>query len=276
MIIDGKKLSQDIIAKLKEERKSFTFNIRLAVILVGDNSAALSFIKQKEKIAKELDVDFRLYQYPVSIKTKALRAQVNHISRLPTTKGVVVQLPLPKSIQTQTVLNGIIGRKDPDVLSENNLGKFYTQRLPILPPVVAAIRFLVETYKIPLVGKNVLIIGRGPLVGKPLALWFIHQGATVTVANSHTQNLIDYTQKAEIIVSSAGQPHLITSEMVSSKVIIFDAATVSENNKLQGDCDLEGLKDKVSLITPVPGGLGPLTVAFLFQNLFTLLKLKSF
>lgn len=272
MIIDGKKLSQEIITQLKEERKKFSFNIRLAVILVGDNPASLSFIRQKEKVAQEIGIDFRLYQYPVNIKTKELRAQIGLISRLPATHGVVVQLPLPKSIQTQAVLNGILRYKDPDVLSENNLGKFYTQRLLILPPVVAAISFLIETYKIPLLGKNVLVIGRGSLVGKPLALWFIHQGATVTVANSHTQNLIDYTQKAEIIVSSAGQPHLITKEMVSDGTIIFDAATVSENNRLQGDCDFEELKDKAALITPVPGGLGPLTVVFLYKNLFKLLR----
>jgi methylenetetrahydrofolate dehydrogenase (NADP+)/methenyltetrahydrofolate cyclohydrolase len=272
MVIDGKQLAQDIIEELKKERELIPKKIRLAVVLVGDNPASLSFIKQKEKIAKELNIDFRLYQYPETIKTKELRKKVNEICRVTYNRGVVVQLPLSDSINSQVVLNALLPLKDPDILSEKNLGGFYTNRLKVLPPVVEAIRFLLEKYQINPEGKNVLIIGRGQLVGKPIGLWFIHQRTTVTVANSQTKNLENLIKTADIIVTSAGKPNLITAEMVKEGVVIFDAAVVSEAGKLKGDCDFDSLKDKVALITPVPGGIGPMTVAFLFKNLLALAK----
>jgi len=272
MVIDGKKLSEEIIEELKKERELIPKKIRLAVVLVGDNPASLSFIKQKEKVAKELNIDFRLYQYEDSIKTKELRKKVNEICRVTYNRGVVIQLPLPDSINSQVVLNALLSLKDPDILSEKNLGGFYTNRLKVLPPVVEVIKFLLGKYQINPEGKNVLIIGRGQLVGKPVGLWFIHQRATVTVANSQTKNLENLLKTADIIVTSAGKLNLITAEMVKDGVVIFDAAVLSEAGKLKGDCDFDSLKDKAALITPVPGGIGPLTVAFLFKNLLEMVK----
>jgi len=272
MIIDGKQLAQEIIEELKKERELIPKKIRLAVVLVGDNSASLSFIKQKEKVAKELSIDFRLYQYPETIKTKELRKKVSDICRVTYNRGIVVQLPLPDSINSQVVLNAVLPLKDPDILSEKNLGAFYANRSIVLPPVVEAIKFLLGKYQINPEGKNVLIIGRGQLVGKPVGLWFIHQRATVTVANSQTKNLENLLKTAEIIVSSAGIPGLIKGEMIQKGTVIFDAAVVSEAGKLKGDCDLDSVKDKAVLLTPVPGGLGPLVVAFLFKNLLELVK----
>ena len=272
MVIDGKQLAAEIVKELKKERQEINKKIRLAVVLVGDNPASLSFVKQKEKIAKILNIDFRLYQYPETIKTKELRQKISEISRVTFNRGLVVQLPLPSHINSQVVLNAILPLKDPDVLCEKNLGKFYVNRLDILPPVVASIKYLLEKYRVNIEGKNVLIIGRGQLVGKPAALWFLNQRATVIIANSKTQNLEEFTQKADIIITSAGVPKLITKEMIKPNVVIFDAAVVSEAGKLVGDCDFEAVKEKASLITPVPGGLGPLTVAFLFKNLLELVK----
>ena len=272
MVIDGKQLASEIIEELKKEREAILKKIRLAVVLVGDNPASLSFIKQKEKVAQELNIDFRLYQYPETIKTKELRKKVSEICRVTYNRGVVVQLPLPASINSQVVLNAILPLKDPDILSEKNLGGFYVNRLIVLPPVIEAIKFLLKKYQIPIEGKIVLLIGRGQLVGKPAALWFINQRATVIVANSKTQNLQDLIKMADIIVSSAGVPNLITGEMVKQGVVIFDSAVVSEAGKLKGDSDFDSLQDKAALLTPVPGGLGPLTVAFLFKNLLELVK----
>ena len=272
MVIDGKQLASEIIEELKKEREAIPKKIRLAVVLVGDNPASLSFIKQKEKIAQELNIDFRLYQYPETIKTKELRKKVSAICRVTYNRGIVVQLPLPASINSQVVLNAILTLKDPDILSEKNLGGFYVNRLIVLPPVIEAIKFLLKKYQIPIEGKIVLLIGRGQLVGKPAALWFINQRATVIVANSKTQNLQDLIKMADIIVSSAGVPNLITGEMVKQGVVIFDSAVVSEAGKLKGDSDFDSLQDKAALLTPVPGGLGPLTVAFLFKNLLELVK----
>ena len=272
MVIDGKKLAQEIIEELKKEREKIPKKIRLAIVLVGNDPASLSFIKQKEKIAKEIGIDTRIYQYADSIKTKDLRKKVGEICRVTFNRGVIVQLPLPFSINTQVVLNAILPQKDPDILCERNLGSFYTGRLEILPPVLASIKFLLEKYQIKIEGKNVLIIGRGRLVGKPVNLWFISQRATVIIANSKTKDLKGFISKADIIVSSAGKPGLITGDLIKKGTVIFDAAVVSEDGKLKGDCDFDSVKDKVGFITPVPGGIGPLCVAFLFKNLFKLVK----
>lgn len=272
MVIDGKKLAQEIIEELKEERKKISKKIRLAIILVGDDSASLSFIKQKERVAKEIGIDTRIYRYEDSIKTKELRKKVGEICRVTHNRGIIVQLPLPSSINTQVVLNAILPQKDPDILCERNLGTFYTERLKTLPPVLAGIKFLLEKYQINIEGKNVLIIGRGRLVGKPASLWFTNQRATVIVANSKTKDLKEFISKADIIVSSAGKPGLITGDLIKKGVVIFDAAVVSESGKLVGDCDFDSVKDKAEFITPVPGGIGPLCVAFLFKNLLELVK----
>jgi len=275
MIIDGKKLAQEIIEELKKEREKIAKKIRLAVILVGNNPASLSYIKQKEKVAKEIGIDTRIYQYVDSIKTKELRKKVGEICRVTYNRGVIVQLPLPSSINAQVVLNGILPEKDPDILCEKNLGTFYTERLKILPPVLASIKFLLEKYKIDIEGKNVLIIGRGRLVGKPASLWFINQRATVITANSKTKDLKELISKSDIIISSAGKHGLITGDLIKKGVVIFDAAVVSEDGKLKGDCDFDSVKDKAKFITPVPGGIGPLCVAFLFKNLLELVKLET-
>jgi len=271
MIINGKELAQEIIKELKEERKKISKKIRLAIVLVGNNPASLSFIKQKEKIAKEIKIDTRIYQYEDSIKTKELRKKVGEICRVTYNRGIIVQLPLPLSINTQVVLNAILPQKDTDILCERNLGSFYTNRLQVLPPVLASIKFLLEKYKIDIEGKNVLIIGRGRLVGKPASSWFINQRATVIVANSKTKDLKEFISKADIIITSAGKPGLITGDLIKKGAVIFDAAVVSEDGKLKGDCD-DSAKDKAGFITPVPGGIGPLCVAFLFKNLLELVK----
>ena len=272
MLVDGKKLSQEIIEQLKKERKQIAKKIRLATILIGNSPASLSFVKQKAKVGKKIDIDFRLYRYPEGIKTKELRHQVGKIARIEANRGLVVQLPLPPTINPQAVLNGILPQKDVDVLTETNLGKFYTGRLPILPPVVAAINFILDKHQISLRGKNVLVIGQGKLVGKPTAVWAMNQGATVISANINTKNLSSFMKIADVIITGAGKPNLISGEVVAKDVIIFDAAVMTINGKLRGDCDLDSLKDKARLITPVPRGLGPLTVAFLYRNLLELTK----
>lgn len=275
MIIDGRQLASEIIEELKQERKKIAKKIRLAVVLVGNDSASLSFIKQKEKICQELEIDFRLYQYPLDIKTKELRQKISQICRNNYNRGVVVQLPLPEQIKSQSVLNAVLPLKDCDCLSEKNLGQFYTFRSRILPPTVAAIKFILEKYQILVRGENVLVIGRGQLVGKPAALWFMNEGATVLVSNSKTKDLKELLKWADIIVSSAGVPNLINGDDIKEGVVVIDAAVVSEAGQLKGDCSFNSVKEKTKIITPVPGGIGPLTVAFLFKNLLTLTKLQK-
>jgi len=272
MIVDGKQLAQEIIEGLKLEFNKITGKTRLAVVLVGQDPASLSFIKQKQKIAQTLGIEFKLYQYPEDIKVKDLRKKVGEICKVTANKGVVVQLPLPSHINNQVILNAILKEKDVDVLCEKNLGAYYLNRLNVLPPVVSVIAYIIKKYEVDVSGKNVLIIGRGNLVGKPASMYFINQGATVISTNKHTSDLESFIKKADIIVSGAGQPDLIKGDMVKDGVVIFDAAVVEESGKLTGDCDFESVSKKASLITPVPGGIGPMTVAMLYMNLLILIK----
>ncbi|MGB9680953.1 MAG: tetrahydrofolate dehydrogenase/cyclohydrolase catalytic domain-containing protein [Minisyncoccia bacterium] len=271
-IIDGQKLSFEIIESLKKEREKIKEKILFGVILVGNNPASLSFVNKKKGVAKQLNIDFRLYQFPEDIRTKELRGEVSKICRIPFMRGVIVQLPLPNHINSPVVLNAILGDKDPDLLNERNLGKFYNNRSRIFPPVVKAIDFLKEKYKIKFEGKNIVIIGGGFLTGKPLALYFLNQKVSFTLLEKDQKDINIFLKKADIIFSAAGQPNLIKGGHLKKGVIIFDLAYNFYKGKVIGDCERESVLKKAKIYSPVPGGIGPLTIAFLFANLIELTK----
>jgi methylenetetrahydrofolate dehydrogenase (NADP+)/methenyltetrahydrofolate cyclohydrolase len=275
IIIDGKKLAVEIIQDLKKEREKIKEKIKLGVILVGDSASALSFIKRKKEVAKKLAIDFRVYLYPSTIKSKDLRKEVSKICRIPEMKGVVVQLPLPEKINTPTVLNAILEDKDPDCLSERNLAKFYNNRSIIKPPTVSAIDFLLKKYRVNLKNKNILIIGAGYLTGKPLAVYFLNQKISFTVLEKDYKNQDKILKNADIIFSGTGKPNLIKGKSLKKGIIIFDLSFNFYHKKIVGDCEKESVIKKASLYSPVPGGIGPLTVAFLYSNLLTLIKNKN-
>lgn len=270
IIIDGNRLAQEIIEAARSKVLSIKKKLRLASILVGENEAALSFLKQKETAAKEAGIDFRLYRFPEDIATSQLRKRLAEIVHLDQNSGVIVQLPLPQHRNTQYLLNAITPQKDVDCLSERSLGAFLTGRSKILPPSVAALKFLFEKYGIEPKGKTAVIVGAGRLIGRPVALWLIQQEANVIILNEYAQNIAEFTKKADILVSGAGKPNLITEDMVPNNGFVFDFGFSKENGKIVGDVAFEEVKNKVSLITPVPGGMGPLTVAFLIKNVLTL------
>jgi len=194
------------------------------------------------------------------------------ICRKPDISGVVIQLPLPESLQNndQEILNIVPQEKDIDILSEENLGKFYTGNLSVLPPVVGAISHLLNSYKISVKGKDILLVGAGRLVGFPLAIWLLKQKATVSVINEFTEDASFFLKKADIVISGVGKPNLIKGSMVKNGVVIIDAGTSLRKGKLKGDVDFKSVSKKASHIAPVPGGVGPLTVAYLLENLVKL------
>ncbi len=271
-IINGKKLAEKILADLKKEIEKRRLKLKLAVVLVGDNPVSQIFINQKEKACKKIGVGFKLYQFDKKISAQELKKEVENIAKMPSNSGIVIQLPLPLSIDVQEILNAVPLEKDIDVLSERSLGKFSQKTLPILPPTVRGISFLLKKYRIKIKGKNIVIVGAGRLVGYPLAIWFLQERATVSVLNEFTKDTISFTQKADILVSGVGKPNLIKGDMVKKGVVVIDAGVSMVEQKLVGDVDFKSVSKKASYITPVPGGVGPMTVACLLENLVKLKK----
>lgn len=270
MIIDGKKLAKKILGELKREIEKKRLKLKLAVVLVGESPVSKIFIKEKQKACEFVGIGFQWFQFPSKISSPKLKKEIEKIVRNPAISGVVIQLPLPKRLNSQEILNLISSQKDVDVLSEKNIAKFCTGTLPILPPTVSGISRLLKEYKVDIKGKNIVLIGAGRLIGLPLTVWLTREKATVSVVNKFTKNISYFTKKADIIISGVGKPNLITGKMVKKGVVIIDAGTTSEKGKSGGDINFKSVSKKASYITPVPGGVGPMTVACLLENLVKL------
>jgi len=282
-LLDGKKIAKKITIKLKKQIKDKNLKLNLSAVLIGNNPISEVFLRQKEKICQKIGVGFRLFKFPEKISIQKLKEEINQIVLDPDNSGIIIQLPLPPKFNTQEILNLIPPEKDIDVLSEKSLGKFY-QALPsfssknlggqgalaILPPVVSAISKFFQHYKIKIKGKNVVIIGAGRLVGLPTALWLLKEKATVTVLNEFSKNFSDFTKKADILISGVGKPNLIKGNMIKKGVVIIDAGTNIEKGVLKGDIDFASVSKRASFLTPVPGGIGPVTTACLLENLLIL------
>jgi len=275
-LLKGQKIAQTILENLKKEIEASGLRLRLAVVLVGENSVSRVFIRQKEKIADSLGIDFKLFHFSEDVSFSNLKKEIQEICVDPENSGVVIQLPLPPALRKndQEILNIIPSEKDPDILSENNLGKFYSDTLRALPPVVAAISYLFDNYNINPEEKNVLLVGTGRLVGFPLAVWLLKKEATVSAINKFTKDISFFTQKADIIISGVGKPGLIKGDMIKEGAVIIDAGASSEKGKTLGDVDIKSVEEKAGCLSPVPGGVGPLTVACLFENLVKLCHKK--
>ena len=271
-ILDGKKLAEKILANLKKEAEKFKPRLSLAVVQVGENLISQVFINQKKKACEKIGVGFKLFKFPAKIKDSELKKAIEKIVKIPANSGVIIQLPLPKRFFPEDFLNLITEEKDVDVLSEHSLGKFYQGTLEILPPTVNGILQLLKDYKIVLKGKNVVIVGAGRLVGFPLATQLLKAKATLSVLNEFTKDAPFFTKKADILVSAVGKPNLIKGNVVKRGVVIIDAGSSRKNGKVVGDVDFKSASKKASHITPVPGGVGPLTVACLLENLVKLNK----
>lgn len=277
MIIDGKKMAEEIKNSLREKILSFKTKPRLAIVKVDTSAVTEKFLNQKMKFTEDIGASFRIYDFPENVSTSQLRKKVSEIVHIEKNTGVIVQLPLPKSINTQYILDAIPPQKDPDVLSSKGFGLFSSGRLKVLPPVVGAIEHILMAYSVQLTAKNVVVFGAGRLVGKPVAVWLMNQGATVSVLNEYTLDAKRFTLDADIIISGVGKPGIIIPEMVKEGVIVIDCGTsiggsdAKSERALLGDIDSEVAK-KASIFTPTPGGVGPLTIAMLFSNLVQMAK----
>lgn len=272
ILLDGQRLANKILENLKQEIKQRQLKLKLAVVLVGQDSASLTFVRKKQAAAKKIGIGFSLHKFSEQISTEELKKEIFKIVQSPEISGVVIQLPLPKEINTAEILNLVAPEKDPDVLSETGFKNFESGVLNILPPTVGAINYLLQEYKIDLSGKNIALVGAGRLVGKPVAAWLRLQGIDFSVVDKNTIDVQNITQKADVLISGVGKYGLINGEMVKDGAIVFDAGTTKENGKTVGDVDFKSVAKKASYITPVVGGVGPLTVACLLENLIKLQK----
>lgn len=269
-LLEGKKIAESILKDLGKETKNKS--LKLVIVLVGEDPASLIFVKEKERACKKIGIGFELLKLPSDIKQDELEKRIREIAEEESVSGLVVQLPLPKALNAQKVLDIVPLGKDTDVLSQDAFEKFETGSSLILPPVVAAVDCLLREYKIEIKDKKVVLVGLGKVVGLPLSVWISRKGIKFEVIEKLTENPGLILQKAEVIISGVGRPGLIKGEYVKEGAVIIDAATVLNNGRLVGDIDLESVSAKAGFLTPVPGGVGPLTVAFLLSNLIKLNK----
>lgn len=245
------------------------FGPELHVIYVGENPTIEKFIGVKQRYGEKVGAKTIVHRFPSDISEEDLVRKIRRLGAEKNPGGMIVQLPLPKHFDTQKVLNAIPEEKDVDVLSEKACEKFAhcAHGEPrFMPPVAGAVKVILERGGVKLPGKKILVIGEGRLVGKPVIAWLSRERADFTVANSKTANLPELLKKADIIISGAGKPGMIQPHMIKQGVVLIDAGTTEEAGKVAGDVD-PSCAGKCSLFTPVPGGVGPVTVEALFQNL---------
>lgn len=271
--IDGKKIAGEIAERLKAAISRSKKELRLAIVLTDKSPATLAFVKKKAEFGARVGVQVRVYDEAArATSARSLRARVSELVAVTQNDGVIIQLPLPEAVEnTQKVLNAVPPKKDVDMLSARSVGDFITNKTELLPPVAGAVAEILNRVGVQHVrGLAVVVVGAGAVAGRPVTEWFVREGAHVTVVNSSTKNLAYYTREADIIVSTAGLPGILHGDMVKDDVIVIDVGTTDVHGKLKGDIDFESVAHKAKLITPVPGGVGPIVVAKVFENLVAL------
>jgi methylenetetrahydrofolate dehydrogenase (NADP+)/methenyltetrahydrofolate cyclohydrolase len=278
MLIDGKKTSQEIIIEIKAEAEKLGIRPGLVVVLVGDDPASAVYVKNKEKACDKAGFYHRTYRLPASTTEGQLLMVLKDLEKDCEVHGIIVQLPLPKHINEENIINAIPENKDVDCFHPSNVGKLMTKKkgdMPMLiaPCTPAGVIELLDRYKISISGKNVAIVGRSNIVGKPLSLMMLNRDATVTICHSKTKDLGEVLKRADIVVAAVGIAKFIKADMLKDKCVVIDVGINRlETGELAGDVDFENVKDKVSAITPVPGGVGPMTIAMLLKNTLMMAK----
>ena len=267
VILSGKQPAKNIKESILSYLSANHLAAKLAVIMIGDNQASKRYIAGKKKDCEECGINFELIQFSEAINQFEVEQEIIRLNNDNSVNGILIQFPLPQHLNKDKLIKLIDPNKDVDCFTEINLGKMFLGNAMLKPCTPSGIIELFNYYDIPVKGKHCVIIGRSNIVGKPLAVMLINEGATLTVCNSMTKNLKELTLSADILISAVGIPYFITSDMVTENTIIIDVGiNVNEEGKLCGDVDFENVKDKVKAITPVPGGVGLMTRAILMKN----------
>lgn len=277
-IIDGKKVSARIkeelklqVTKLKEEGKS----VGLAVMIVGNNSASRVYVDNKKRACAEIGIYSEEYALPEDTTQEEILQIIDMLNKKADIDGILVQLPLPKHIDEKAVINAIDPKKDVDAFHPVNVGKIMIGDFDFVPCTPAGVMELIKESGIDVTGKECAVIGRSNIVGKPQAMLLLHSNATVTICHSKTRDLKEVTKRADVLVAAVGIAKFVKADMVKEGAVVIDVGmNRDENGKLCGDVDFEEVKNIASAITPVPGGVGPMTIAMLMKNTVAAAKIK--
>lgn len=272
-LIDGKKIAKEKQEQIKKELEQIKDKLSLAVIQVGNNSASTIYVNNKKKLCEKIGINFILKKYE-TISQKELEKEIEKLNKDKKITSILVQLPLPKELDEKSIINKIDPLKDVDGLTTKNIGKLFAEEDGIIPCTALGVLEMLKTKKIKLEGKDITIIGRSKLVGLPLVGLMLKENATVTVCHSKTKKLKEKTKTADIIISAAGCKDLVKKDMIKENAIIIDVGINRVDNKIYGDVK-ENVKEKAKLITPVPGGVGPMTVTMLVNNVLKCYKLQK-
>lgn len=269
-IIDGKELAKNIRLKLKDEvteLKNADIKPKLAVIMVGDDKASKVYVRNKSNACEDLGIEYEEHILPASTKLEELLELIEKLNNDEAIHGILVQSPLPEGLDSNVAFRTISPKKDVDGFNPINVGKLSLNQDCFVSCTPFGIIKMLEAYSIPIEGTHAVIIGRSNIVGKPLAKCLLNKNATVTVCHSKTKNLKEITKQADILIAAIGKPKFVTEDMVKKGATVIDVGiNRMDDGKLLGDTDFENIKDKVSYITPVPGGVGPMTIAMLMHN----------
>ena len=268
-ILSGKTVAIDIKRQIKsytEELKASGKSLKISSILVGDDGGSVYYQNFQEKLANNLGIDFEKIKLDESISEENLKLKIEELNKDDSVNGIMLLLPLPKHIDERVVTNLIDADKDLDCLSEVSVGRFYKGEKCFMPCTPNSVITLLKAYNIEIEGKEVVIIGRSNIVGKPLFQMFLNENATVTVCHSRTKNLKEVCKRADILVVAIGRANFIDSSYVREGAVVIDVGTSEVNGKITGDVNFDDVYEKASLITPVPGGVGSLTTTLLLKN----------
>ena len=274
-LIDGKKLASEVLAQVKARVKGLKCKPGLAFVMVGNNPASELYVGKKEQMCKEAGFYSKVVKLKEDTPEMELIAAVEELNNDPSIHGMIVQLPLPKHISEALVIDAILPQKDADGFNPLNVGSMFINRNKILPATPKGILRLIESTGIEIAGKHAVVLGRSNIVGKPVAQLLLQKDATVTVCHSKTENIGELTKQADILVVAIGKPRFVTKGMVKPGAVVIDVGTSKVYDKVVGDCDFESVKMVAGWLTPVPGGVGPMTVACLLENTLECMEMQK-
>lgn len=277
-IIDGKVISAAVKERVKKgvaELNEKGITVGLAVIIVGEDPASKIYVANKKKACEALGIISEEYALPESTTEEELLALVDELNHKKSINGILCQLPLPRHLDEKLIINSILPEKDVDAFHPANVGRIMIGDYDFVPCTPAGIMEMLAYENINPEGKTCVVIGRSNIVGKPMAMLLLHKNGTVTVCHSKTQNLKEICSKADILVAAVGRAKFVTADMVKEGAVVIDVGMNRVDGKLYGDVDYEAVKEKASAITPVPGGVGPMTIAMLMQNTLTAAKRQN-